>query len=201
MSIFASGCSHAICAKPPSGCRKSFCMSTMINAERSISASFAAISNLYLPVMVPRHVRSAFVVRLTERQNGAGDFAGFHCAERFVDVRKAAPTGDHRVEIEPALSEKIKVERDVIAEAVRTHARGLHLAFRADCHPRKLNHRVWRQHADNGCRAADREALDRLAYEPRIADRLKGVIDAGAAGQRTDRLDRVVVTAVDKMCG
>src|SRR5204863_7718790 len=59
--------------------------------------------------------------------------------------------------------------------------------------------RIGRQHADNRRGAADREALDRLPAELRVADRLESVIDAEAPGQRAHRLHRVVFGAVDEM--
>jgi hypothetical protein len=43
MSIFASGFSRARWAKPPSGWRKSFCMSTMMSADRAMSGPLEAI--------------------------------------------------------------------------------------------------------------------------------------------------------------
>src|SRR5207248_4355032 len=49
---------------------------------------------------------------------------------------------------------------------------------------------VRRQHAADRRGAADRKALDRLAAEPREADRLEGVVDPETAGQNADRLDR-----------
>src|SRR5271166_6785009 len=77
---------------------------------------------------------------LVESQDGACDFAGFHRAEGFVDVAKMAALGHHVVEVEAALAVKIEIERDVVAEAVRAHPRGLHLALRSDRHPWELDH-------------------------------------------------------------
>src|SRR5216684_1410441 len=74
-----------------------------------------------------------------EGQHRPRYFAGFHCAEGFVDVAETAAFGHHVVEVEAALAVEIEVERDVDPEAVGAHARGLHLAFRADRHPGKLN--------------------------------------------------------------
>ena len=70
-----------------------------------------------------------------------------------------------------------------------------------DRHPRELDHRVGRQHPDDRRGAADRQALDRLAHQLGVADRLEGVVDPGAAGQCAHRLDRVVLGAVDEICG
>ena len=44
MSIPASGTSRAMCAKPPSGWTKSFCISTIISADLSISGPIMVIS-------------------------------------------------------------------------------------------------------------------------------------------------------------
>ena len=60
---------------------------------------------------------------------------------------------------------------------------------------------VRRQHADDGGGAANRQTLDRLAHEDRIADGLEGVIHAGPAGQRADGLDRILLRAVDDVRG
>ena len=70
-----------------------------------------------------------------EDEHRAGDFAGFHGAEGFVDVPETDALGDHVVEFEPALAVEVEIERDVVAEGVAARARGLHLAFRADRHP------------------------------------------------------------------
>src|SRR5271169_6111027 len=93
-----------------------------------------------------------------EGQHGAGDFTGLHRAEGFVDVAEPAAPGHHRIEVEPALAVEIEIKRDVGAEPVRAHARGLHLAFRADRHPRKRDRRIGGQDADDRRGAADREA-------------------------------------------
>src|SRR5579863_9066770 len=81
---------------------------------------------------------------LIKRQHGPCDLARFHRAEGFVDVAEVAALGHHAVEVEAALAVEIEVERDVDAEPVGAHARGLHLAFRADRHPRELDRRVGR---------------------------------------------------------
>src|ERR1051325_3064001 len=107
--------------------------------------------------------------------------------------------GDHVVQVEPALPVEIEIERDVDAKAVRAHPGGLHLAFRADRHPRELNRRVGRQYADDRRGAADRQAFDRLSAEFGIADRLKGVIDPESTGQGPHRLDRIVLARIDEM--
>src|SRR5688572_25270705 len=82
---------------------------------------------------------------LIEGQHGAGDLAGLHRAEGFVDVAEAAALGDHAVEVEAALAVEFEIGRDVGAELVGAHARGLHLAFRADRHPRERYLGVGRQ--------------------------------------------------------
>src|SRR6516164_3999742 len=149
-----------------------------------------------------RHHASDFIhSSLIERQYGSCDLPSFHCTEGFVDIAEAAALGDHRVEVEPALAVEIEIGRDVVAEAVRAHARGLHLAFRADCHPRKLDHCVRRQHADDRRCTPDRERLDCLAAQLRIADSLEGVVHAQTAGQFTHRLYRVGFAGIDKMRG
>src|SRR5215212_4114476 len=96
----------------------------------------------------------------------------------------------HAVEIEPSLLVEFEIVRDVIAKAVRAHARGLDLALRTDRHPRERDLGLGRQYADNRRGAAYRQTLDRLPAEFRIADRLEGVIDAEPAGQRAYHLDR-----------
>src|ERR1051326_3810440 len=136
---------------------------------------------------------------LVEGQHGAGDFARLHRAEGVVDVAELAALCHHRIEVQAALAVEIEIERDVGAETVRAHARGLHLAFRADRHPRKLDRRVGRQHADNRRSAADRETLDRLPAKLGVPDRLESVIDAGAASQRAHRLNRIVFARIDEM--
>src|SRR5215469_10616038 len=146
-------------------------------------------------------MRQILSTNLIEREYRPRDLAGFHCAEGFVDIAEAAALGDHRVEVEPALAVEIEIGRDVVAEAVRAHARGLHLAFRSDCHPRELDHCVRRQHADDRRRTPDRERLDRLAAQLRIADSLEGVVHTQTAGQFTYRLDRVGFAGIDKMRG
>ncbi len=60
---------------------------------------------------------------------------------------------------------------------------------------------VGRQHADDGCRAANRQALDRLTDEDRVADRLEGVIHPGSASESADRLHGVLLRAVDDVRG
>src|SRR5271166_2986371 len=67
--------------------------------------------------------------RLIEGQHRAGDFAGFHRAEGFVDVAETAALGHHVVEVEAALAVEFEIGRDVGAEAVGAHPRGLHLAL------------------------------------------------------------------------
>src|ERR1700736_6687750 len=84
-----------------------------------------------------------------EGQDGAGDLAGLHRAEGFVDVAEPAALGDHVVEVEPALAVEFEIGRDVVAEAVGAHPRGLDLALRTDRHPRELDHCVRRQDADD----------------------------------------------------
>src|SRR4029453_13182499 len=48
-------------------------------------------------------------------------------------------------------------------------------------------------------RAANRQALDGLAHQGRVADRLEGVVHAGAAREGAHGFDRVVVLAIDQM--
>src|SRR6267142_2404151 len=136
-----------------------------------------------------------------EHEHGPRDLAGLHRAERFVDVVEPSAARDHLVEQEPALAIELQVARNVGAESVAAHARGLHLALRADRHPRELDLRVRRQDADDRGGAADREALDRLAHERGVPDRLEGVVDPGAAREGADRLDRIVLRAVDDVRG
>src|SRR6516165_6015091 len=119
-------------------------MSTMIKAERSISAPFYHRYHLAPPCIGVADREVSFGVTLIEGQHGAGDLAGLHRAEGFVDVAEPAAFGDHRVEVEPALAEEFEVGRDVVTEAVRAHPRGLHLALRSDRHPRELDHRIGR---------------------------------------------------------
>src|SRR6516165_12106539 len=143
----------------------------------------------------------SFGVTLIEGQHGAGDLAGLHRAEGFVDVAEPAAFGDHRVEVEPALAEEIEIDRDVGAEAVRAHPRGLHLALRANCHPWKFDHRIRRQYPHNCRCAADGQRLDRLAHQLGIADGLEGVIDTKPAGLFAYRLNRIGLARIDKMRG
>src|SRR5687768_3106315 len=110
-----------------------------------------------------------------EREHGARDLACLHRAEGVVDVLESPAPRDHLVEQQPSLAIELEVERDVEAEAVATHPRGLHAALRADGHPRKLDHRVRGQHAHDGGGAADGEALDGLANELGVADRFERV--------------------------
>ena len=65
----------------------------------------------------------------------------------------------------------------------------------------ELDRGVGRQHAHDGRGAADGEALDRLTHQLGVADRLEGVVDAGAGGERTDRLHRIILRAVDDVRG
>src|SRR2546426_11813219 len=100
------------------------------------------------------------------------------------------------VEQQAALAVELEVAGDVRAEAVRAHPRRLHLALRANRHPRELDLCVGGQHADDRRGAADGQALDGLADQRRVPDRLEGVVHAGAAGQGAHGLDRIVVLAV-----
>src|SRR4029077_4788739 len=61
-----------------------------------------------------------------EGQDSAGALAGLHRPEGLVDVAEPAALGDHAVEIEAALAVEFKIGRDVVAEAIGAHARGLH---------------------------------------------------------------------------
>src|SRR5260221_7011781 len=83
------------------------------------------------PAAVPFMVRTALI----KCEDGAGDFAGFHCAEGFVDVAETAALCHHVVELQAALAVEFEVGRDVGAETVRAHPRGLHPALRPDRHP------------------------------------------------------------------
>src|SRR6185295_8992389 len=93
-------------------------------------------------------------------QNRTRDLAGLHRAERLVDVVEPPAARDHLVEHEPALAVELQVARNVGPEAIAAHARGLHLALRANGHPRELDLRVRRHDTDDRRRATDREALD-----------------------------------------
>ena len=112
-----------------------------------------------------------------------------------MSPRVAAPA-DHRIQIQPSLAIELQIVRNVGAELVRSHARGLHLALRPDRHPRKLDRRIRRQHADDGRGAAHRQALDRLAAQRRDSHRLERMIDTQPLGQRAHRLHRIVLRAV-----
>src|SRR4030095_2849927 len=135
--------------------------------------------------------------RLIEHEDGARDLARLHGTERLVDVVEPPAARDHLVEHEPALAIELQVARNVGAEPVAAHPRGLHLALRADRHPRELDGRVGRHDADDRGGAPDGEALDALPYEGRVADRLEGVIYAGPFREGTDGLDGIVLRAVD----
>ncbi len=84
--------------------------------------AFAGMTGSELQDHVPRTSQPAHQCPAVDRplsiesQHGAGDFAGFHGAEGFVDVAETAALGDHRVEVEPALAEEIEIERDVGSE-------------------------------------------------------------------------------------
>src|SRR5580765_1374122 len=108
-------------------------------------------------------------MRSVEHQDRARDLARLHRAEGVVDVVEAPAAGDHLVEQQPALAIEVEIPRNVGAEAVASHAGGLHAALRADGHPGKLDLRVGRQDADDGGGAADGQALDGLAHEGRVA--------------------------------
>src|SRR2546426_5258887 len=136
------------------------------------------------------------IIGSVERENGPGDLAGLHRAKRLVDVVQPAPPRDHLVEQQAALAVELEVAGDVRAEAVRAHPRSLDLALRANRHPRELDLCIGRQHADDRRGAADGQALDGLADQRRVPDRLEGVVDAGAAGEGANGLDRIVVLAV-----
>src|SRR5262245_24992463 len=105
-----------------------------------------------------------------EGQHRTCDLARLHRAECLVDVLEPPAPGHHLVEQQPALAIEIEIERDVNAEPVAPHPRGLHTAFGADGHPRKLDRRIGWQDADDRGRAADGEALDGLAYELGVTD-------------------------------
>src|SRR5262245_2469897 len=139
---------------------------------------------------------STIISASVERQHGPRDLAGLHRAKRLVDVVQPSALRDHLVEQEPSLPVELEVAGNVRAEAVRAHPRGLHLALRANRHPGELDLRVGRQHAHDRRGAADRQALDSLTDERRVADRLEGVVHAGAAREGAHGLDRVVVLAV-----
>src|ERR1700722_963077 len=171
------------------------CLSTLVSCYRMFYGDIGRRKNSHSAYTEIGGVDPSSI----ERQHGPCYLTGFHRAEGFVDVAEAPLFGDHRVEVEPTLFVEFEVMRDVDPEPVRSHARGLDAAFGADRHPRKLDGRIGRQHADDRRGAADRQALDRLAAELGVADRLEGVIDAGAAGQGTHRLDGIVLGGVDEM--
>src|SRR5216683_2005085 len=93
--------------------------------------------------------------RSVEGQDGAGDLARLHRAERLVDVVEAAAAGDHLVEQQPALAIEVEVPGNVDAEAVAAHAGGLYPALGTDGHPGELDLRVGRQDPDDRRGAAD----------------------------------------------
>src|SRR4029450_3879345 len=103
---------------------------------------------------------STIIAGSVERENGPGDLAGLHRAKRLVDVVQPAAPRDHLVEQQATLAVELEVAGNVRAEAVRTHPRRLHLALRADRHPRELDLGVARQDADDRRGAADGQALD-----------------------------------------
>src|SRR2546427_2649692 len=136
-------------------------------------------------------------IQSLEQQDSPSDFARLHRPKRFVDVVEPAAARDHLVEQEAPLAIELEVAGDIDAETVRAHPRGLHPALRANRHPRELDLRVRRQNTDDGGGAPDGQALDGLAHEGCVPDGLEGVIHAGPARESADRLDRIVLRAVD----
>src|SRR5262249_30897809 len=64
---------------------------------------------------------------LVERENGPRDLAGLHRAKCLVDVVQPSAPRDHLVEQQAALTVELEIARNVRAEAVGAHPRGLHL--------------------------------------------------------------------------
>src|SRR3972149_3098492 len=67
--------------------------------------------------------------RLVERQDRARPLPRLHRPKGLVQVLQAAATRDHLVQQQPALAVKLQIARDIDAEAVGAHPRGLDAAL------------------------------------------------------------------------